>query len=1027
MLYKMKQTWCYEKKRMMDLNQIEKQNLLSFRAWSDWLIENTPAEFNNSLSSKQSNILIHLLEHFEKNSGSTMNLYTNGALIVTIDQDDFIIEKFKSIIEHRINKVYITTTKGKTPKGIQNLIIAHVEFYDHKNKNTPTGFSNKNKEKKVYSEVTNNKNFKDLKVSEFQEIVSNFDQYFLNSAKEKFIAKNVILHMRCLKDINVKGEIQEGHHFKGLTCIALAHRQSTKTGFIMNLLNVLKFHNTKLVQAQSIYIANDFHDENVLTHFYLDSSKDKDLVKRNHSRVIESLSMVQWFEFENPLNTDYIDLGFSIHHSLFLRSLEEFIFQMLNNVDENLYNTNQIHDAFTHHSAVAKSLVSYFSQRFNPIFWQKNQQAKHRQEAIRLIERLDTGITKINECRKNILNMGVLFIDHVLKTNYYVIRRSALSYRVDPNIIKYIPNPNIKDIFPEIPYGIFFIKGKNFIAFNIRFRNLSRGGVRTFVSLDPQQMKHEIKGVFKECYNLAYTQQKKNKDIPEGGSKSVIFIKPYIGMNRDIALEHNALSEEMNLTKGRSKQDLSQLLEDKRNISVRKQLFEAQQSFCDTLLDLLIWNPKTDSLVDNIIKDYYGKEELIFLGPDENMTDQMIEWISSRSYQKNYKVGMSFMSGKKQAGINHKEYGVTSLGVHQYLLKALEKQGLLKGKSFSVKISGGPDGDVAGNEIVNLINSFGSKVLIQCVIDGSGILYDPKGISHAELLRLFKETKGVSAIHSSNLHEGSFVIHIRKKREVRKGIVEVLSRNCKRSKVKEAWINASEANNIYHNFLHNLQTDVFLPCGGRPMSLNDYNWKSFLIEEKPSSNLIIEGANLYLSDFARQKLEEKGVTIIKDSSANKCGVICSSYEILAGLLLDEKTFLSIKKRFISQVLIKLKNKAIKEAQLLLNSPDDQSTTELSEIISSKINNFTDIIFEDLQQENYSKTFYNKLKESVIQQHMPPILITKFKAAINRLPKIYIDAIMASQIASSLIYKKGVDYQPDIFDTLDVEIKKGLLK
>jgi len=143
--------------------------------------------------------------------------------------------------------------------------------------------------------------------------------------------------------------------------------------------------------------------------------------------------------------------------------------------------------------------------------------------------------------------------------------------------------------------------------------------------------------------------------------------------------------------------------------------------------------------------------------------------------------------------------------------------------------------------------------------------------------------------------------------------------------------------------------------------------------------------------------------------------------------LDEKTFLSIKKRFISQVLIKLKNKAIKEAQLLLNSPDDQSTTELSEIISSKINNFTDIIFEDLQQENYSKTFYNKLKESVIQQHMPPILITKFKAAINRLPKIYIDAIMASQIASSLIYKKGVDYQPDIFDTLDVEIKKGLLK
>jgi len=1011
----------------MDLNQIEKDNLLSFRAWSTWLEENTPSEFLNSLSTKVSNTLIHLLEDFNKKSGATMNLYASGALIVAINQNDLIIEKFKSIIQHRINKIFITSVNCKTPKGKQNLIIAHVKFYKNDNKETLTGFSDKIKEEKIYRLLIKEKGYTDITLQDYQQSISHFDRYFLDSENEKFVLCNIILYLRCLKDINVKAEIQKNHAYKGLTCIALAHRHSAKTGFIVNLLNVLKFHKIKMVHAKSIYIAKSFHDENVLTHFYIQPSKNTELVGVNHSRVLEALSMVQWFEFESSFNIDFINLGFSIHHSLFFRSLEEFIFQMLNNVDEHLYNSTQIHDAFIHHPTVAKSIMSYFTQRFNPIFWKKNQQSSYRNKTIALIESLDTGIIKINDCRKNILNMAVLFIDHILKTNYYVIRRSALSYRIDPNILKYIPNPSINDIFPEIPYGIFFIKGKNFFAFNIRFRDLSRGGVRTLVSLDSQRLKHEIKGVFKECYNLAYTQQKKNKDIPEGGSKSVIFIKPYLGMNRDLELEKNTL------TKGRSKQKLSLLLEDKKNISVRKQLFDAQQSFCDTLLDLLVWNPKENRLTNSIIKDYYCKEELIFLGPDENMTDQMIDWISTRSAIKKYRIGNSFISGKKLAGINHKFYGVTSLGVHQYLLKALKHKNIGNRKSFRVKISGGPDGDVAGNEILNLINTFGKKVIIQCVQDGSGVLFDPKGISHTELKRLFKETKGVSRIKSSQLHEGAFIIHIRQRRELKKGIVEIFSRQYTKrtngkSKLSDVWLNASEANHFYHHFLHQLETEVFLPCGGRPLSLNDNNWKSFMNEDAPSSQIIIEGANLYLSNFARQKLEENGVLIIKDSSANKCGVICSSYEILTGLLMDENTFLTIKERFVKDVLVNLQKNANKEADLILSSiNEDRKYIEASESISAKINEFTDLVFSELQNGSYSNAFYKKLKKNVIKYHFPKVLRSKFLTEIEKLPKIYIDAIIASQVASSLIYKKGVDYQPNLFDTLTVELEEGLLK
>lgn len=70
-----------------------------------------------------------------------------------------------------------------------------------------------------------------------------------------------------------------------------------------------------------------------------------------------------------------------------------------------------------------------------------------------------------------------------------------------------------------------------------------------------------------------------------------------------------------------------------------------------------------------------------------------------------------------------------------------------------------------------------------------------------------------------------------------------------------------------------IKADAFVPAGGRPNTLNADNWRSFLDENhKPTSRLIVEGANIFISNDAREKLfKEAGVAIVKDSSANKCG------------------------------------------------------------------------------------------------------------------------------------------------------------
>ena len=86
------------------------------------------------------------------------------------------------------------------------------------------------------------------------------------------------------------------------------------------------------------------------------------------------------------------------------------------------------------------------------------------------------------------------------------------------------------------------------------------------------------------------------------------------------------------------------------------------------------------------------------------MHDSMIQWIADFSKKYGYKPGSSFISSKPKVGINHKEYGVTSLGVNVYMEAVLKYIGIDPNKDvFTVKMSGGPDGDVAGNQILNLV------------------------------------------------------------------------------------------------------------------------------------------------------------------------------------------------------------------------------------------------------------------------------------------------------------------------------------
>ncbi|MBV5349756.1 amino acid dehydrogenase, partial [bacterium] len=117
----------------------------------------------------------------------------------------------------------------------------------------------------------------------------------------------------------------------------------------------------------------------------------------------------------------------------------------------------------------------------------------------------------------------------------------------------------------------------------------------------------------------------------------------------------------------------------------------------------------------------------------------------------------------------------------------------------------------------------------------------------------------------------------------------------------------------------------------------------------PSAAVIVEGANSFITPEARLRLQKAGVILMRDASANKCGVISSSYEIIANLLLTEKEFLTHKDQYVSDVLDILKKRAGDEARLILQrwreANGSQSYTEVSDLISQNINSFYHRLFQ----------------------------------------------------------------------------------
>jgi glutamate dehydrogenase len=528
---------------------------------------------------------------------------------------------------------------------------------------------------------------------------------------------------------------------------------------------------------------------------------------------------------------------------------------------------------------------------------------------------------------RRVLTQMLLVSQGTQYTNLFVDARYGLALRFDPS---HMMMPQHDDA----PHAAIFVHGRGFSAFHVRFRDIARGGVRVVVPSGSEQHALESERIYGEAYGLAFAQQLKNKDIPEGGAKAVILAEP------------------------------------------GQPVTPCVKAFANSVLDLISPDPATAPRVRNRSE----LRERIYLGPDENISPAMIEWIVDRARRRSYPNPNAFMSSKPGAGINHKEYGVTSEGVTVFLEEALEAVGIdPRAETFTIKMTGGPDGDVAGNMIKICQREFGERARFVGIADGSGCAEDPDGLNLTELMRLVDASLPIAELDPACLGP--------------RGRIDLVTAP-----------EGARRRNTMHN---RVVADAFVPAGGRPETMHEGNWRDYLVDEASSSKVIVEGANLFITPEARRQLASTtGAIIVKDSSANKTGVICSSYEIISSMLLSTDELLAVKERFVGEVVDLLRELARREAVLLFHERrhhPDELLPDLSIRLSKIINRATDAIEAVLDEDH-------ELFGTLVLEHLPAILVEKGgDRVLDHVPAAYSRRIAACVLATKIIYREGIDY------------------
>ncbi len=606
-----------------------------------------------------------------------------------------------------------------------------------------------------------------------------------------------------------------------------------------------------------------------------------------------------------------------------------------------------------------------------------------------------------------------------LKTNFFLKAKRSFSFRFDNRILDPL-------VFSDPVFGVFFVNGHYSRGTHLRAGDISRGGLR-LIRVSPSNYEAELDNAVLLNYALGPKAQRiKHKDICESGAKGVVVPNPaYAG-----------------------------------------HAMESLYDYTEGIMDLILPN---ESIVD-----YYGRQEMIFFGPDEG-TAPLMDAVALRARERGYRHWRTLTTGKT-SGIPHDTYGLLANGEAfalygrgdqgvelqidgatlcttsdmeeisrhiggQIILSGMTTTSVMtafrtmidhygrKEEDLHLMITGGPDGDLGANQI----QCYKGRICL--ILDGGSVLFDPDGLDKNELQKLAFARHTAPRLNSlayplEKLGKNGFLVPIHAKniqlpdgRMVEDGTYfhrTFLTDPKNRESIEKAEIHA------------------FIPCGGFKDTINQSNVRNFL-DNFRELKFIVEGANVFFDDCSRRLIAETtAIKQIKDTTANKGGVFSSSIaEVLTAFLFGdnykEKLIQDTTVRWglITNVMQLVTRYAEQETQMLIRLHEADPTVPLFDLsfqsseaifaLQAFLESKIDVLLAD-----------DTLVKGAFHDYIPAILIDQLGLA--NIAKIlsdsdlqsYRNAILTKKLAAMAFYHYGSAW-PQLMDTTNKKLLNALHK
>jgi glutamate dehydrogenase len=557
----------------------------------------------------------------------------------------------------------------------------------------------------------------------------------------------------------------------------------------------------------------------------------------------------------------------------------------------------------------------------------------------------------LNPVDHEILQSFLNFNAAIVKTNFFKSHKAAVCCELTGSFLNQTMfKPRSTDIA-----NVFMSVGIGFHGFSAMKTKISRGGVNVLLA----RSVHEYNRFLGELYfftdQMMKIMQNKNKDIPESGNGIYMVLHPDFVVRRE----------------------------------------QVVLQFIDGLLDLVVAPKKKE---EGVFDGTSEKEpQYLFIGPGTN-TEDLMDSATALARDRGYKYPNAFATGKsrRNGGIMHTEQSMAAEGRHVFMNGIYQQLGMDPLQVTKV-ITGGPDCPEALTEMRRSVEK------IIAVVDRHGVLYDSKGLNKTELIALGEKGRTIADYDTS-----SSTTAFRITRDMKNFVCSLTN---KPQDSGELYCAAFTMN-------PEVRADVLVLCEPRATPTGQAQVEGCMdASGKPRMKIVMEAINMAYTEDMRTELEGRGVILFKDACTNKGAVICSSLEVLAAMSFNEKEYAenmfcrdghvpAFYTRYVEEIKNEIRVNSRNEFDLITREVADgkKTRTEVVNMTAKKVQNLELSLLND--------GFWDQrpnLVQKMLEMAIPPSLVEKLglKTIVQRVPKSYLRALFAKELASRYTYQHGL--------------------